>query len=159
MENICEAGRSRTDIKDKRVLDIIDWCIDVYKRMFPGYDYDGLEFKENTSWSYLGRYNLPKSADGNGIIEMNSFAYDGSDDEEMKSTVLHELGHYVDTMNKINDGTYYFMGGNWRCRRGEYKPHGSSWHRIVDRVARDTGISIERTGNVEFKDHNGQSKQ
>lgn len=152
------------DISNSKIKEWVKWAIDIYKRLFPQYtkDIDKLQFAEKAVWSWYGRYIIPQPRlfmiGFQGTIELNTNAY-GCSETEFKSTILHELGHYVTFIKLVDDGVIYEQGGVWRAHRGSYSPHGDDWKRIVRVVARDTGIPIERTGSETMQSVDGTTRE
>lgn len=145
---------NREGIKDQRIWKLIEECLDIYQEA--GYDIEDfktrwpLNFIQSTgAVNTFGTCSWPQYEGGASYITLNSYMFNESD-EAIKSTILHELAHYVNNCSMLDDGIVYFSYGILKGRKGYYNKsmhgsHGSNWKAIASVISNKTGINIQRT--------------
>ena len=143
----------KEQIKDKRVLDIIDNCVDIIKSL--GYKvYNNLDFVWDNKRHSFGTCYVPTSEDGNFTIALNKYLVDESD-ENIENVVCHELTHYIVDNENILSGRLYFKNGKWYFNKRDYdktfdSSHGKNWQEIANNISSKIKTTIHPTDNYDF---------
>ena len=156
-------------IKDQRVLKLIDECISIYQDA--GYDIADfqlrwpLSFIQSTgSVNTFGNCSYPKYEGATTYITLNSYMFEESD-EAIKSTILHELAHYVNNCDQLDHNIIYFnLNGHLLGNRNKYDkslhgPHGRAWKYIANVISNKTGIDINRTDSYDLHTNVGKAAE
>lgn len=153
MENLLESEKL---ITDSRVLDICKNCIATARDLGLLYPYTGddIEFTENSALHTFGSMKLPKNPkDGEFQLQLSSHMFN-EPKEAIESTVYHELCHYVQNKQQIDEGviTYspsraHYIIDFRKCDHNTERAHGLRWKRIAARFSKALGIKISRTNN------------
>ena len=80
---------SMTGITDKRILSLIEDCINICRGANLYIDPSLKIYQEDMGWTRYGYYQLPKEMDSVGIISLNTKLFNKSD-KEIKGVILHE---------------------------------------------------------------------
>lgn len=146
-------------IKDKRILDLIHSCIDNLRNI--GYEINSdIYFEFGDALRTFGTMYSPDYEGGWFTLVLNKFMIDESD-EALRSTIYHELAHYINTKNLIDEGVLFWRDDELYQNMKVYKTalhstHGKCWKDIADNISLKLGIKISRTDSFEL--HTGADK-
>lgn len=142
----------REIIKEKRILDLIQECIDNIRNI--GYIYDeDMYFMWGDSLNTFGTMKFPDYDGGWYTLTLNKHMID-EDDEAIKNTIYHELAHYLDCKDLLDRGIYTFDWDGRLVTTSKYKRsihggHKQSWQKIADDISSKCHTKISRTDTYE----------
>lgn len=141
-----------TTITDKHIVNLFKECKDIYRDLGYVID-DDIYLIANNQLRNAGTCYWPEYSGGWFTIGLNEALLKESDDN-IKTVMLHELGHYVQMNMLLSDGVAYW----WSTSRLVYNnklvkeygksyisSHGRQWQAIVNAVSRKTGLKITAT--------------
>lgn len=109
--------RNRYEIKNTRVLKLIDSCVTDMKSW-------GIPLPEHITWkSCKCDKRLGLATIGKNIITLSDFLFDEPKDNSIKSVIYHELAHLA---------------------AGPGEHHGPKWKAIANLITQESGIKVTR---------------
>ena len=162
-EEIKESLSPKGDIKDQRILDLIDECIEKLEDM--GYDIENdIQFKYGSGTTTLGTMTMPPYDFQRYTLTLNNNLFNLSD-ETIKNTIYHELCHYIINKKLLEKGIYLYNDNGRLCRnnklyrQGTHGPHGTWWQSLAQKIGSRTNQDITRLSDNEEVTTNLNSKK
>ena len=159
IEGLEEAFSSVSD-KLKRVINKCVHTLEVNGFKLPIKEKPGLRFKLGDKASALGTAYYPRSThNGNYLVVLSKYLED-MDEDEIQSTIYHELGHILSYMEDFKNG-YVYLDSNGdtrisgsnnyeiRLNKKKLSHHGPEWQRIMRKISSITGQSYQRLADAE----------
>lgn len=157
-ENLTEA---RKNLINPHIGNLVDSCIQDLKDFgIMPFDWgDDIDVEETDSVHTFGSMRFQKASGGNFTLSLSKHLFN-EPDKNIKNTIYHELCHYIQYKQWIEEGIVYWDGIKLKCtpeyRTWEESSHGGRWQRIANDVSRLTGSKITRTNNYEFHNEVGK---
>lgn len=149
MRKLNEAGETITNPK---IVNYFEDCIDTLKALdiMPQKWGDDIKLVQNKALHTFGSMQPPKYSYDNFVLQLSSYIFNEPEDS-IKNTIYHELCHYIQMKEQIEEGILWFGNrGLYKTREGNNSyesPHGGRWQDIAKRVSIATGQNIQRTDN------------
>ena len=143
---------------------IVEECIGIVKEA----GYDLMDYMNNEYTHYLYNYPLRFWTESSRINNLGSAYYpeygytmvtfskhlEELPEDEIKDTVLHELGHVIAYQNDFENYIYY-DGESQKCKyrdrkyKGKLSGHGKVWKNIMNKISAVSGIPFSRLSDSE----------
>lgn len=145
--------KTSAPLTDRRIKSLIDECVALCKRAGFDYPYEDIQYNMSDNLSTLGDYTMtPNYGAIEHTIRLNKHILSDTD-EVVKSTILHELAHFIDYMWHLeNDYIQISPSGNQLVRnRAKRYParilgHQQHWKNVAAKLSQLSGLDIQRTG-------------
>lgn len=137
-ETLLNEMKGKEKITDKRVLDLINDCIDNLFKINYQIDND-ISFYYGTALGQLGTLISPKRPYDNYQLVLNKELLKESDDD-IQNTIYHELAHYIVIKDLFNEGVLYWDDYKLFIRRSLYNKadhssHGNYWLKVANDIS------------------------
>ena len=153
---------SKEQIKDEQILNLIKQSInDINNKTRYHIDND-VDWGYGESTGTFGMTHYPKRQNGRCEITLNKQMV-GEDDNAIKNVICHELCHYIDFKQKLQDNLVYWKDGTTlkynldvirKLNKGDYSSHGKRWKKIASDVSKALNLNPPITTTNTFELHN-----
>lgn len=146
--------KGKSFITEENILTYINDCIKDLKSL--GYTIDNdIDFMWGEASGTFGTMFWPDNENSNYILVLNKHMID-EPEEAIKSTIYHELAHYINNKQLLDKGIAYWYDYDrlkWDSRlykQGIHGSHGQWWQKVVNNINSKLGTSISRTSNYQL---------
>lgn len=146
--------KGKLSITEEKIITYINDCIKDLKSL--GYNIDNdIDFMWGEASGTFGTMFWPDNENSNYILVLNKHMID-EPEEAIKSTIYHELAHYINNKQLLDKGIAYWYDYDrlkWDSRlykQGIHGSHGQWWQKVVNNINSKLGTNISRTSNYQL---------
>lgn len=144
--------KAKNPLTDPHIKSLIKECEQIVKNIGlidfnTDNNFEDLNYYEGETSHTFGTFFPPDDEYSNCKIVLNKHLFNEPDDV-IKNTILHELAHYINYRDLLDEGLFYWntSGTKLYIESGfKYKSHGEEWKAIANKISNATGLDIKRT--------------
>lgn len=160
MSKLRESGER---ITNPYIIKYFNECLDTLKQLgiMPQDWGNDIVLTQNKALHTFGSMMGPRYEHGYFTLQLSSHLF-LEDEKAIKNTIYHELCHYIQMKEQIEEGVIFFAssGGMYISARdrssGYESSHGGRWQKIAKRVSIATGYNITVTSDYDMHGNVGK---